>query len=488
MNKKIHMNWYMVALIVLMVVSIIPLLMITRYDHPSADDYSYTINVYHEWISNHSIRGVLVQAVETSKHFWNTWQGLYSSAFVLALQPAIFGEQYYFLTGVIMMAIIFCANIFFASFLCRRLLHGTWLESITIGVAMSFVMLQWMPSPVQGLYWFNGAMNYVLFYGIMLLLICLMIGMIRHEGILGQLLLMMAGMILGVILSGGNHVTAFMGILFLCGCIVYTIAFRKFTRAIESLAVLGAAVAGFIFNVTSPGTVIRQSNFTMRIGAVKSIELSIQMGLKDLVDWCDFRMIIIAVLLFPVLWKMIGRFCEHSTYQFKYPVLVFVLSLGWLCAMFCPSYYAMANEGAGRLTNVVYFCFVILYFMNLVYFMGYVHRHIHVENNLQSGISLGNIIVCGGFVLMLLIGVRDNSSSYIAWQSMQSGEAQQYSTEAYSRVDLLENGAGQDVELESYSVHPGILFFDDISEDATDWKNVSMSDYYQLNSVVKINP
>ncbi len=32
---------------------------------------------------------------------------------------------------------------------------------------MSFLMIEWMPSALQGLYWYNGAMNYVFFHAVL---------------------------------------------------------------------------------------------------------------------------------------------------------------------------------------------------------------------------------------------------------------------------------------------------------------------------------
>lgn len=43
---------------------------------------------------------LLKTAYDTDKQFYLTWQGLYTSAFLLALQPGIFGERYYFIGGI----------------------------------------------------------------------------------------------------------------------------------------------------------------------------------------------------------------------------------------------------------------------------------------------------------------------------------------------------------------------------------------------------
>ena len=88
-NKRIFL-W---CVLILTAASIIPLLMISFYNHPSADDFAYAVETHMVWKSTRNIFLVLRQAVATSVKYWNRWQGLYTSAFLLALEPGIFGEQ-----------------------------------------------------------------------------------------------------------------------------------------------------------------------------------------------------------------------------------------------------------------------------------------------------------------------------------------------------------------------------------------------------------
>ena len=46
------------------------------------------------------------------------------------------------------------------------------------------------------------------------------------------------------------------------------------------------------------------------------------------------------------------------------------------------------------------------------------------------------------------------------------------------------NSAGEDVSVSAYTTQPKLLYFDDITSDAADWRNTSVRDYYGLNSVV----
>lgn len=86
-------------------------------------------------------------------------------------------------------------------------------------------------------------------------------------------------------------------------------------------------------------------------------------------------------------------------------------------------------------------------------------------------------------LLGVLIGCGENMSSYQAWLSIKSGEAAQYSMEADIRYEILCNSKGEEVVLQPFSVYPHLLFFVDITEDTSDWRNQYVTDYFELNSV-----
>ena len=104
--KDIRIKIYYILIITVVLISIIPLLMICKYNAPSVDDYSYAAITFQVWNDTHSIAEVIKAALNTTIYFWNTWQGLYASAFLLSLQPAIFGTGYYAFTGIIMLGLI----------------------------------------------------------------------------------------------------------------------------------------------------------------------------------------------------------------------------------------------------------------------------------------------------------------------------------------------------------------------------------------------
>lgn len=487
LRKNNKRNLYLLAIIALAVVMVVPVFELARYNHPSADDFNYAVTTYHIWKQTHSVGDVLRAAVETSANFWKSWQGLYSSAFVLALQPAIFGEKYYVLTGYFMTAIIYVSNIFFCYFILCKKFKADKIEGAAFGSMLSFLMLQWIPSPVEGIFWFNGAMNYVLFYGILLLLIAVAVNLSDNKSNRRYAVKLIVGVILSIVLAGGNHVTAFMGILFLLGSSIVSVVMKNKRMLIGNVLFLVCIIAGFIFNVSSPGTKVRQSYFTERPGIAGTIKLAIESGVNYVKSWTGLYLVISMLLMLPVVISIVKKIIKEYQFKFRYPIVIFVASVGWICVMLCPPIYAMGVPGAGRLTNVVYFFFILLAFINLFYICGWIITKIYDKKGKEEDGYFAKGWMITAIVLTLGLGIAcgKDTLSYKAFVSLKDGTAQEYSREAYERYELLMNSKGKDVVVSSYYQTPPLLFFDDITEDKTDWRNMSVTQFYELKSIRK---
>ena len=83
----------------------------------------------------------------------------------------------------------------------------------------------------------------------------------------------------------------------------------------------------------------------------------------------------------------------------------------------------------------------------------------------------------------ILLACGEGMSSYQAIGTIRSGEAAQYSAQAQERYERLRTAQGEDVVLEPFGVKPYLLYFDDITADADDWKNHDLAEYFGLKSV-----
>ncbi len=144
--------------------SLIPFLVLGSYNRQLCDDFDYSTLTHAAVVQEDgTILDVLKAAWETDIHYFNTWQGLYSSAFLLALQPGIYGEKYYTLTTPILLLIFFVTTYFFIK-IVRRLFCHSKKRILLWTVVLTTTLVQGLPSLREGIYWYCGAMTYMPFF------------------------------------------------------------------------------------------------------------------------------------------------------------------------------------------------------------------------------------------------------------------------------------------------------------------------------------
>ena len=91
----IPLKVFAVLSVLALILLLVPMLKAAEYDVPSADDYANGLPTYRAWTRTGSIFSVLKAAWRHTAGLYRTWQGTFSAIFLFALNPMIFGEQYY---------------------------------------------------------------------------------------------------------------------------------------------------------------------------------------------------------------------------------------------------------------------------------------------------------------------------------------------------------------------------------------------------------
>jgi len=128
--------------------------------------------------------------------------------------------------------------------------------------------------------------------------------------------------------------------------------------------------------------------------------------------------------------------------------------------------------------------FLLLFFLNEIYIIGYINKRILNSSRCLSHYILFYLSV--GLLLILHFKTSDNVlteySSYAAYVSLKTGEVRQFHEEYRERLDLL-HGSKKEVHFKPYSVKPYLLYLDDITEDPYDWRNISMARWYDKEKI-----
>lgn len=470
------------CLFVLMCISLLPVMYLGRYNHPTGDDYYYgaeTIQVLRE---TGSVTAVLQRAAEGVLQQYESWQGTYSAMFLMYLPPNIWsGHAYRFVTAGILL--LFTAAVFFflRPVLCG-ILQGTNTLWLTVSSALVLLAIQTVPFQGESFFWYNGSMYYTGYFAVTLIFFGLLIRYFLRPHIWELLLLI----ILAAFLGGGNYVSLLPSLLILVTLTVYLIL-RRSKKGVGAGILMAVLLTGLMISGMAPGNQLRQDGMWKR-PAWNAILLSILQGIRYLDAWTGKWWLLVAILLTPLFWATYKKI----SYSFSRPIMVLGYLFGIFCSMSCPLYYTMGSSGPARALAVVYYGFIGFTFAGYYYLLGYFYR-CWERGNYRSCVDerikrLGQMVIItifGLFVLMQIVSERVlECTSVRAVQLLFTGEAAAYEEEYQERLRILEDETIQDVIFTPYEHRPDMLYVGDFPGDPLDPTNVKIAEYFGKNSVM----
>lgn len=474
-NPYLQVSLFMLFLLV---VAIIPLVIIGFYTHPCADDFTYGYLTHAFWSTTNSLSETLHWAFYQVKSTYDTWQGTFSSVFLMSLSPAIWGAGYYFLTPIIMLTMIVVPHFYLLKKIIIGFFNSTKSLWLIAGSVICFLLIETILVPVEGIFWYNGAVHYVFMHGCMIALFGVLLSVMQATKLSGKIMACLGSCFLAVMCGGSNYPTALVGLLGTAFLVVLMGWKRKRICGIMPLIVYGIS---FYINVTAPGNLVRQINFEKQSPVTAILNSFIEM-FNHTRNWMTLQIFLFMLLMIPFFWQM----AHTDRFRFRFPLLVTVLSFCSNACMLTPGLYAMGVSGAGRTLNIVKMWFVLLLFVNEAYWLGYFKRRF--GNKLPEK-KIDVRIWTGGILLLIFVAFVVNVerrafdySSYAAYVSLRSGEAAQYHDEYLDRVKLL-TSEEKAIELIPFSVKPYLLYFDDVTTNVYDWRNTAVARWYGKEAV-----
>lgn len=498
MDKLVTPKSLMYLLIVIYIASLIPLFMIGRYNYPVADDYTFGAACRNVWVEGHSVLAVIVRAATRAWEYYLEWAGCLSSSFFMALQPGVFGESFYKLTPFLMIGIISLSTAYLMHVIFIKLLKCNAYIINSITVFMLFVMVQCMPDPAEGLFWYNGAVHYTFMHGISLFFYGMLISSLIEKDKRKKCRGFIFASILGCVVGLGNYLTALnVGIVF-AFFIFSFIILKKFNE--QKLILIPAVFfyLSFIINVTAPGNSVREAA-SDGMNPVKAIFASFYYVLDYcLGDWSGWVVLIFVIITATLFWN------ASWDVDFKFPCPIFVILLNYciLAAMITPPLFGTGNIEAGRIKSLIYIMYILLLTLTVCYVTGWARRKIAVSGENTKGTSGADgivtkdlltsnskfvVTVCIIFFLfasiLCVIPEHEYYTCSMAAVDILNGNAAAYGEAMQERVEVYNASTGVDVEVDPLPIKPKLLCTSDISEDINDWVNVGVCRFYGLNSV-----
>ncbi|WP_455502526.1 DUF6056 family protein [Gemmiger sp.] len=471
---------------------LVPVFVLAVFARPSADDFIYAARTYAVVRQYGFDLPLLLQAAwDTNVYYYENWQGLYVSGFTLAFQPAVFGNKWYGVTILCVLLPLFFCLYGLARCVVLRLAPAQKRLPWALAILLTFAFIEGMPAPVEGLYWFNGAMNYLPYFSLAVLnaglafALCFPSALPKRR----QALYIAAGCVCSLVIGGGHQVTGLLNALVLLLAVVLCAKHRNFRQ----LPAFAAAVVGLLLNVLAPGTRVRTSGFS-GAGFVEAVVKSFILAALEWIRWLDVPLLCLLVLLaLPLL--HLARSAALPDRVFRLPILgaavTFVLMWGMI---FLPS-YTMGGIGAGRLLNVVWMTFVLGLAATEFLLLGWLER---VKGVPLHGIeqfckrharALPAAAACM-LVVMACIGshtVKEGQDNYFATSleaayELADGQAKRYAAALDAREAVLTDAAQQDVTIRPLNddERPWLLFYTDVAPGPDMW---GLTPYFDKQSV-----
>jgi hypothetical protein len=484
-------------LLVLLLTSLLPMARIAFFNHSSVDDFRFGVLTRHVWEETHNIFSVLQKALEQTRITYYSWQGSYAALPLFALQPAVFGEQCYWvsffiLIGLYLLAVFSSLRRVWKAFLPRADKRA----ADSLAAMYCLMTIQLMPFPVQAFYWWNGSVYYFFFHSLFLVQVVNVLVLTKCcEGQRSHWCLLLSSFTLSLVLSGSNYVTA-LTMLEILALMLCRLFFGRHPARWQMLGVFLATLIGFAVNVLAPGNAVRIAAESSGASAWWAVAQAFVEGWNHILEWTGIPLRLFLAALFWLLWLVptTKLFARGWMLQLMtvFMVLIYI-------SAFVPSLYAISWKGPGRARNLCFLFWTMSCILAMLSVQDGLRRLIrrYPKNRILSALrgfrpraALPCLMLCAlllsvDLCVSFLAGDRTRYAGASAIHSLLSGDAAAYDTVIQDRMVILESDDPNPVLPNFRQTVPPLLFFDDITENRTDWRNHEMSIYFHKQSIIR---
>lgn len=495
-NRKKQIIILNVVSILTLLVVIFPLLLISKYNYPSADDWSNGANGYHVIQSGGGFWELCAVTVKTVKDTYLRWDGRFSLVLFAALQPGIWGEEYYVLVTYLLIGMLIFSEMILCNFIInfRAQKQNNW-YTLPIIIPALVMQILYSPFPEESFYWYTGAMNYTFVYGLSLLLIVLFIKLATQKYPIWKYILMTILTCITAILVGGNNFSTSLS-CFLSLCILSVLFLfinrKAFYRTWFVTALMGVSL---IICILAPGNTNRlNNNFGGATGnAFEAILMSLVRSATNIYSWTTSKVLLMLVFVIPFMWMAV----KNMVYKFNMPVLFTIMTFGLYASQCTATMYVDGTTGGGRAADILYYSYVIWIVGNVFYWLGWLNKREYklatIMDKAEKRLDKLLLIYCAfiGCVLVILIYRTDLRiiTSYKAYRTWRQGWAQQYAAEWDARLEVLHDDSVKEVEFAPLTVQPEMLLYTDLQEDERyQWVNRDCATYYGKTYIHIVTP
>lgn len=431
-------NIYLNFLILTGLIALLPFLMLTLYNHPSMDDFTF------------ALRDENGGFFEIQKESYSNWSGRYFGTAIARLNPMRFeGFNAYKVYSLFIILLYLVSNIFLFYRLLRPFFN---LRSIAAFTSLFIVIyLVQMPDIAQGMYWFMGYMAYFLADIGILFLLGILLKLNSTKGLYTRLLLKAVALLLAVAIAGSNELSMLiLNASLLLLLITQWQLYQKLSPFYTGLFLLALSLGLVV--VLAPGNYVRMD------GQVKSGNLLYSLtgaGLMTAYGFLKWSVIVlIASILYLITWAIpLANFTKNKAiFKVSMP-LALLWYIATLLTMNFVFIWSTGFRAGSRVENVIYFFFVYGWFFLLQIAVNkYEHlimQHIPVRKGIFAFIVT---------TLFFLQTFNLESNVTTAYLDLLSGRAATFDRELNARYRYLARSSCSSCPITPVSELPKSLF------------------------------
>lgn len=480
--------------------SMVPIWYLGFFARPSGDDYGYAVAAHYAWLDTHSLIEVIKAAVRGVKEVYTCWNGNWSTVFLYSFMPEVFMPGSYWIIPLIMtLSVIAITYVFIHE------VGNVWLklrkeDCIILSSLILFLQYQYIPSTGIGMYWFVGAVHYMLSYAAGMLAIIFLLKYIRRK----RPIYLLGTSLICFFLGGASFFTVLlMVLLFIAAEVVLCITARR-KEAFSLMLPIIIFTISFLFQLLAPANNARAGGeLPFGFGfVVQTILECLKRGLEDIIVLIKTKTFVAVALGMLVVWggKMMREANAISKFRYPLPGLVNVFLYGCYSAMYAPLVYSEGVDVQGASlgpATIQYFTFVVTAVFAILYWEGWFLRKaenkkwfVQLDEFLGSKFELYLLLPVFCFVILSLwplrSQIREMTTIRVA-EYVISGQAHDFREQTMSQLKVLLDDEIQEAYVVPTNSEQGPMFHMCLTEDENAWTNTVVKEFYRKEKVVVIS-
>ena len=491
-------NLIAVISVLVFVMSMLPVWYLAGYARPSGDDYGYRALTHAAWLDTQSLIEVLKAAIETVKNNYYGWNGDWFTTFLFSLMPEVFVPYSFWIVPYIMTGAVIAGTLVFMHEICVELMGGSWAECLIFSSLILFASYQYIPSTAIGMYWYVGAVHYMLPYAAGLLGIALLCKFIRR----GKVIYLIIASLCSLMVGGSSYFTSLLLfiVLFIAGILIWR---KAPIRAVLLLVPFVICAIAFGIQCKAPGNIVRGGeNFGFDFSvAVYTIIESLKRGVLMIGLYMREKTLVFVILFIigVIGWEMMSRIIRDNEFTYSYPLLFLIIMYGVYSAMFAPEVYSEVYDSIGISlgpATIQYFTFLVASLLAILYCEGWLLKRIgrknksdSFDNFMESRYRIFVMFPVFFLCLVLIVinkGWLKESVDVRAYEYVSSGQAEDFKDQIASQMEILLDDSIKDAYLVPINQDQGPLMHMPVTTDENAFTNVVVKNFYRKNKVVMI--